>query len=41
MSDTLVYVYGFSYATKFRTSRQKYEMYENKSHTKICAITVP
>ena len=30
----------FSYATKFRTFRQKYEIYEIKSRTKICAITV-
>ena len=30
----------FSYATKFRTFRQKYEIYEIKSRMKICAITV-
>ena len=29
-----------SSATKFRTFRQKYEIYEIKSRTKICAITV-
>ena len=29
----------FSYATKFRTLRQKYEIYEIKSRMKICAIT--
>ena len=31
----------FSYATKFHTFRQKYEIYEIKSRMKICAITVP
>ena len=40
VSQTLLYVAWFSYATKFRTFRQKYEIYEIKSRTKISAITV-
>ena len=35
-----VWTVWFSYATKFRTFRQKYEIYEIKSGTNICAITV-
>ena len=34
-----VYVW-FLYVTKFRIFRQKYEIYEIKSHMKICAIKV-
>ena len=40
VSDTLVYAYGFRMLLLFRTSRQKREIYEIKSRTKFCAITV-